>query len=528
MNFKKPIVCSLAGALLLSSLLPQVGYAVDQPDNGLMVPPPKVEEESSAPISYLEFKTIDAPETAAKGSKFTLKFHVLNSGSKDARNIVIRAKSGDTQGLIPKSASQVNARYYSPLQEEVYEFTFLVANEAESKNYPINLYIGYIDVSTGEFHELEQQVMVAAVDELVLGPDGKPLAPPSSGGPSGLEDLGGGGGMSTPVPITPFPESDLGSSLPLTPQGGGSSQPQGANTPKIIVTDYSHEPVQIQAGNPFTLRFSIQNTNRDKTVRNIRVSLTADPAQPVAVPSGGEGATAMGGGGSSAFIPVGSSNSFHLEKIKPRNIVDHEITLTTTPDLAAQTYTITVNFEYEDGDGNAYTSSEIIGIPVYQSSEITPGDVMVDEMGSVDVPANLSLEFYNTGKSTLQNVLVKTSGPFTADTSTYFIGNMAPGASESYDVSITPHNEGEQTGEVVISYDDASGNAQELRVPFTMEVAEGMAEEEMEAAQESPSRPGWMAPVGIGGLILLLAGAAAFVFFKKRKKKGDEESELKL
>lgn len=509
----------LAGCLILTSVAPQAASAANGADT---IPPQKVESTSHAPISILDFTDISWPQDNGSGADIPIRFSIKNNGKGAAKNIRIQAESQDLNGLVPKSVTTVNAKYYAPDQKESYTFTFQMTPGAEKKNYPVKLSVAYVDVNTNEVHESKQMVTVRAASG-ALDPS---QAGASSGDLSGGGDFSGGsmGGSSG---------GDMGSPLPVTGSEGASSggqTPSGNNTPKLVIDHYSYDPVNVKAGVPFTLYFRILNTNGKKAVQNLRISLSADAADAVDVPtSGGQGsqgsapaAPSGGGGGGSAFIPIGSSNTFFIDKIKPKKHAEKEITLTTAPDTAPRTYTITANFEYEDANGNPYTSSEVIGIPVIQSAEIELGDLKVDKEGFVGGEMPLSLEFFNTGKSVLSNVMVKMRGNFDADTNTYFAGNVAPGSAQTYDVNITPRAKGEQKGEIVITYDDATGRKQELVKPFVVQVEGDMPAPEDEG--EETSRPAWAVPLGVS-LIAAIVGAIAFYVYKKRKNADDTNDE---
>ncbi|VEJ35842.1 CARDB [Aedoeadaptatus ivorii] len=534
---KKRYILALASAIVFTQTIPPVAFASETTGE---IPPPKVESESHAPISILDFTDVRWPESVPKNKDIPVNFSIKNSGNGAAKNIVIRAISQDLEHLVPKSVSQVNAKHYEPGQKESYSFSFRLNADAPQKNYAVKLSLAYVDINTNEVHESSQVI--------TLRPDGgassanggsAPGAAPGGGmempgDVSSVPSFSGGGGGGGAMPD--FSGADLGPSLPVTgtgdtPQG---QAPTGANTPKIIIDDYSYDPVHVKAGVPFSLHFRVFNTNRKKTVRNIRVSLSADAAEPMSLPGAEGGAAAAAqtppveaAGGGSAFIPVGSSNTFHIEKISPRKHAAKEITLTTAPNTAARTYTITATFEYEDGDGNPYTSSEVIGIPVEQSSEITPGDVTVDKDGFVDEAMPLSMEFYNTGKSPVSNVMVKMRGNFEADTNTYFAGTVAAGASETYDVNITPTAEGEQKGEIVLTFDDASGQKQEIVKPFTVNVQGPDAAAEDDEANGQDDRPAWAVPAALLAVAAIAGGVGVYVV-KKRKSKNDDEGDLSI
>ncbi len=61
------------------------------------------------------------------------------------------------------------------------------------------------------------------------------------------------------------------------------------------------------------------------------------------------------------FTPVDSSNTFYYDSIAPKGTVSKTMTLYTVPSAQPKTYTLTVNFEYEDESGNEYTCNRAFG-----------------------------------------------------------------------------------------------------------------------------------------------------------------------
>jgi hypothetical protein len=84
----------------------------------------------------------------------------------------------------------------------------------------------------------------------------------------------------------------------------------------------------------------------------------------------------------------------------------------TVPDAQAKTYTLTANFEYEDANGNEYTATELIGVPVVQESKLEIGELGYMPEAYVGQSTPISVEFFNTGKVTLYNMMVKLEGDF--------------------------------------------------------------------------------------------------------------------
>ncbi|MDY3986518.1 MAG: hypothetical protein SOY75_01075, partial [Peptoniphilaceae bacterium] len=220
--------------------------------------------------------------------------------------------------------------------------------------------------------------------------------------------------------------SGTGTTSTGTPGTGASV----ANKPKLIISNYKLTPEMPKAGEEFTMNLTFYNTNSVKSVRNIKISLNGSEIGQTA-----EGKSTSG----SVFSPVNSSNTFYIKKIMPGKTNEKEIKLKTVPNAVAQNYTMNISFEYEDIEGNEFTATEVIGIPVVQTSEVLLGEARVGgEMGSENLqagaPIPIDLDFYNTGKDTLTNFMVTIEGQgFRIEESPrYFVGNFAPGSSDHY------------------------------------------------------------------------------------------------
>ena len=190
--------------------------------------------------------------------------------------------------------------------------------------------------------------------------------------------------------------------------GGGDST---KGKPRLIIDKYSFEPQLVRVGENFEMKLSFFNTSSTKTVNNIKIFLTAEP--------GGANENS-----SSAFTPVDSSNTFYIDSIPPKGRVEKTITMFTIPDAVAKTHTITAHFEYEDSEGNPLEDKELIGVPVIQQSKLDTSELTLYPDTMVGQPTPVSLEFYNTGKVTLYNLMVKLEGDFQTENGSYYVGNF--------------------------------------------------------------------------------------------------------
>lgn len=391
---------------------------------------------------------------------FQVSFNLLNSGPISASNIIVKAESQDPQ-VVPKSTSIIKIDNLKSGESKNIRFLFSPTQDAITRNYPIKITVEYQDMYSGaEKYTFEQYV-----------------------------------GLNAYVAAKPGEED--------TPKG----------KPKLIIDKYNFEPKLVKAGQNFTMSLSFFNTNSTKTVKNIKIFLTADTvANPDTQSSGG-----------SVFTPVDSSNTFYIDSIGPKGKIQKNIVMYTVPDAQAKTYTLTANFEYEDANGNEYTATELIGVPVVQESKLEIGELGYVPEAYVGQSTPISVEFFNTGKVTLYNMMVKLEGDFQTENGQYFVGNFESGSSEYFEGYVIPNQAGELKGALVFSFEDSTGQMQEMRKEFTLNVMEMAPQPEFPEEPPIENNNGginkWVW-IGLGAAALIVIGV---IVHKKRKSKKEIE-----
>lgn len=421
--------------------------------------------------SALIFERINFPTgRLGKNQNVPVSFTLKNIGTKNAQNIKITAISQDVEGLTPVSASTAIVEKILPGQSADYQFDFKTTNSVATKSYPVEITVEYTDNAVSEEpHKITQIVGVNGVDWRAEA------------------------------------EKD---------------KDRQTSTPILIIEKYSFDPELIYAGTQFKMDLVIRNTS-DKAIKNIKIALSSDAAQ-----SSTEGKPATQ---ASVFTPVQSSNTFFIDSIPAGQKVDKQITMTTSHDTAANTYTLTADVTYEDSQAKQYTSKEIIGVTVVQDSKFSIGEVVLDPTFFVGMPGNISVDFYNTGKVTLSNFMVEfeSDDEMSVDMPTYYKGNFPSGTTDTYSATLTVNSPEAKKGKLIFSYEDTTGQSHTMEKEFEVTVEdmpmpdEDMGEMPMEPEETSKK------PIIIGSIIGLLALGLGAVLFKKHKKKKEEE-DLKI
>nr|WP_307990460.1 CARDB domain-containing protein [uncultured Niameybacter sp.] len=295
-----------------------------------------------------------------------------------------------------------------------------------------------------------------------------------------------------------------------------SDEEKAKGKPKVIVGTYNSNPVVVKAGEEFDLEIGFLNTHQDKTVKNLKANLT--------VKEQGENDTG------SVFTPVGASNTFFINELAPGQMDVKNIRLYTIPSAKPKTYQITLEMEYEDNEGEAITATENFGIPVEQVTKLEVAEVRVEQV-EVGMPTELTATIYNTGKTSISNVRIKTVGEgFEVEDNTLIIGSLDKGASKTYMPTIIPMQGGQLTGQIVIEYEDITGEIKNYTHDFQMDVMESMPMEpepmpdDMLPPMEEEKEAKW--PILLGMFLGMGIAAGITVIVNKKRRRKLEEMDL--
>lgn len=273
----------------------------------------------------------------------------------------------------------------------------------------------------------------------------------------------------------------------------------GKSVPRLIIDKYSVNPEIINAGQPFTLNLSILNTSKSSTISNVKVTLSSDDG---------------------TFTTV-NSNSFYIDSIGPKSRVQKQVSFSSKSDAAPKQYMISINYEYEDEKGNPYTTKDVVGISVQQTPRLVVGDISIPPEAFIGSPLPINVSFYNMGKSTLYNLLVKLEGNFKVEGTSYYVGNFEPGKTDSFDGAVTPEAAGPVKGFIVFSYEDADGKKQEIKKEIAFNASEMPVEPPADGGGMVPQETDKKIPLWafmVGGAVLLVVIVITVLVIRKKIK----------
>lgn len=417
---------------------------------------------ASEPLD-LKITSLTAPKnTLDVNQSGTFTLKIKNFGKAEAKNIKISTKI--PEGLVPTSSNTVVLPSIPANTEKTVTFNVAPTSSALTQAYTVGFVVEY--------------------------------PTPSSDGNEAKASFEQYAGVSVNNP-TPKKDNQEG-------------EKEKTSVPKIIISKYVLTPTIPAAGKPFKLAMTFKNTHSVKTVKNIKLYLTVEDKTE---------------GKGNVFAPDNSSTTFYIPQIAPNSEVSHVFSLFTVPDAQPRSYTINVNFEYEDENANEYKSTELVGINVKQESKFETSEINMPQTGFLNEPMNLSFQIYNTGKVNLSNLKIKLEGDgFDTSAASYFIGNLASGGSEYFEGTFIPNKAGEQKINLTISYEDTDSQIITQKDEYTINI------EEMEIAQDSfnempeenmkepSSNKGKIIKILIIAVVIIVLAISLILYIKKRAK----------
>ena len=249
--------------------------------------------------------------------------------------------------------------------------------------------------------------------------------------------------------------------------------------PKLILTSSEISGGKVEAGSEFDLKLNFRNESKTSKINNISLKFSSEDNQ---------------------IVPVSGSDSYYIEKLGKEEERSVTVRFKTKADLKQNSYTLVVNYGYEDKNKSIFNDSSSISIPVTQPLRISVSEKKTSRDKVVlGGKTNLSFKVNNLAKDTVYNCSVDIKGDTIKEISC-FTGNIEPGMSSNVDVSITSAKEGDSPIVATITYEDAAGKKYESSEEFSLVVEK----------QAAPELVGPMDPVG-DTPVYVWAGAAAAV-----------------
>lgn len=250
--------------------------------------------------------------------------------------------------------------------------------------------------------------------------------------------------------------------------------------PKLMVSNFYTDLEEVKAGSVFDFTFEVFNTNDEINAKNIKVTVNAS---------------------SSAFSVTSGGNSFFVSEIKAgeKELITINLKASAAATTGAYPINITMEYEYEGMvvtsgyDGEVVTEELLLQVkenlrPSVENVFIGGWDTPV-----IYQPTTMNFEFYNMGKSTLNNVYITIEGDFLLSngSNSYYVGNIMSGMPEYVEFEVIPEVEGDAVGIMVIHMEDSNGDEVTMEKEFSAYVMGTGSWEDPGYFEPGFEEPGW-------------------------------------
>ena len=473
----------------------------------------------------VESINLEKQSSAKIGDIINIKYRFKNKSEIKGENIKFSLSENSSKSF--KLVSNNNTiKEIAPNESIDMNFSLEILKDASSGSNQVEIVANMLESNKSKDRVFSFAVKVEKDEEKTTDTNKEnnvsEVAPSDFGGGSGGYDnyAGVGSGVS---------ES---SGLSSSEGGENTSKVIKGGKPKLIVDNYTVNPNPVKAGEAFDVVISFYNTNKSKAVKNIKIVLnsTGETSTPDQNTNDGQGGNNSSGNtpslNGSIFMPVNSSNTFYIDSVGAGKKATKTIKMTTPYGVNPNTYELAVNLEYEDSENNEYNSVEALGINVFQEAKVQVGTVEFDQV-IVNEQSPFSINFYNTGRSPIYNMMIKVTGDFTVVGDTHYIGNFQPGSTENFSTNIIPNEPGEVNGKLVITYEDSTGQPHEMTHDFTGMAMDGGMEEDpgMMGFEEEEKTPIYKNPI-FWIIIALVITIIIVIIYRLKKKSNNLEDEL--
>ena len=277
---------------------------------------------------------------------------------------------------------------------------------------------------------------------------------------------------------------------------------EATHQPRILICENSVQGGALSAGEQKAWALSAKNCSVSQPVENVKVTLLSGQSEV-------------------AF----EKNAWYFERIAAGGQMELSQTITVSQ-KAAGNAAAQLQFEYEDGKGNAYSSTETVFFSICQKQEARLTHISFPEGVYESDTAALSFQVVNTGLAVIYNARVRIEGRGLFPEKEAFLGNLEGGASQEGEIAVFVGNlamdadgnldeadekYGGTTGNVIFSYENEQGEVTEQSQEFASAIRKPKVIELDIEKEEPQTNQWWVAALALSMLALILLAVGLYL-----------------
>ncbi len=276
-----------------------------------------------------------------------------------------------------------------------------------------------------------------------------------------------------------------------------------STTPKVVVQTFTVDQLPIVVGTPFEMSFKLYNTSTEQRIKNLMMKISDE---------------------SGTIIPVsGASSTVYVGSIDMLKTQTAKFSMQALASAETKSYPITVTLEYEGDDKQTYTATDTIVVHINQLPKIkVEGPIIYDTPWLNQICAS-AISVFNIGRSDIYNCMISIEGEGLTLETSYFGGIVKQGATLEANFNIIPIDEGDVSGNILITYEDAAGKTYEQRCPISMFVNKDYISSDSQSNvtvdKGNDKNNSWIVVLVILLIVVALASAVIVAIKNSKKRK---------
>ena len=242
-----------------------------------------------------------------------------------------------------------------------------------------------------------------------------------------------------------------GEETEAVPQTEAETKP--TSEPKVILSKCEDMPEKIYAGESFSVKAVLENTNTQKRVQNMTVTVSCD-APGVSL--------------------LSDSNVFYYDSLGAGSTQELPLEFFCDETCEQGKYTVNLSMSYDNPDALSLTSEATFNFSVEQKMEVElEVGALADEINAGDQVV-IPVQAINLGRGSVFNARCTLEVPGLSSGTSLFLGNMDGGSALSgeiqafagmvnEDAASESERYGRTSGMITLSYEDAAGKYTQLK-----------------------------------------------------------------
>uniref|UniRef100_UPI0040579924 COG1361 S-layer family protein n=1 Tax=Acetatifactor sp. TaxID=1872090 RepID=UPI0040579924 len=264
---------------------------------------------------------------------------------------------------------------------------------------------------------------------------------------------------------------------------------EAVETPKLYISACEITPETVGGEEEFSVTVMIENIGAIRA-RSVILTYGSDTA---------------------GIVPAQTNNTMHLENIASGKSETASFAFQTTKDVLAGDQSFFVKLDYVDLYGGIYTESRTFFVRVIQPSKMEYDPINIPKQVTAGETISVPVSVFNTGKSTLRNVVATISGAGLIPTSSVFFGDILPGESGNGEMEFyvgtlsmtnTTNDYGKSNGTYTITYMDDNAEEHKEEMNFSTEIIQPV--EDLEDAKEEQTAGQWWISILVAFAIIAI------------------------